>query len=78
TTVTMGETELWSGVFDPILSALLLDPDRNVSLRWTNVVPDDGSASEVVRVQPDAMICEIDQLSWGRPLGYGEAKLAEP
>ncbi|KAI9477696.1 hypothetical protein BDB00DRAFT_879399 [Zychaea mexicana] len=60
TTVTMGETELWSSVFDPIFSALLLDPDRNVSLRWTNVVPDDGSASE------------------GRPLGYGEAKLADP
>lgn len=24
------------------------------------------------------MICEIDQLSWGCTLGYGEAKLAEP
>ncbi|KAG1453017.1 hypothetical protein G6F56_007672 [Rhizopus delemar] len=44
----------------------------------TNIVPDNGNASEVKRVQPDAMICEIDQLSWSCTFGYGEAKLAEP
>ena len=43
----------------------------------SNVVPEHGSASEVLRVQPDAMICKIDQLSWGHPVGHGEAKLAE-
>lgn len=44
----------------------------------TNVVPEEDCISEVIRVQPDAMICEIDQLSWGCTIGYGEAKIAEP
>lgn len=42
-----------------------------------NVVHDEGSSSEVVCVQPDVMICEIDLLTWGCTLGYGEAKLAK-
>lgn len=44
----------------------------------TNIVPYNGNASEIKRIQPDAMICEIDQLSWSRTIGYGEAKLVEP
>lgn len=33
-------------------------------------MPEGGCVSEIIPVQPDAMICEIDQLSWGcqRPL----------
>ncbi|KAG1473430.1 hypothetical protein G6F56_000953 [Rhizopus delemar] len=33
-TTTRGETELWSGMFDPILLALFSDPDRNTLLGW--------------------------------------------
>ncbi|KAG2224991.1 hypothetical protein INT45_000112, partial [Circinella minor] len=44
----------------------------------SNVIPDEGSTSEFIQVRPDALICEIDQLLWGRTIGYGEVKLAEP
>ncbi|KAL0083092.1 hypothetical protein F4703DRAFT_1794672 [Phycomyces blakesleeanus] len=77
-TTTIRETELWSSVFDPILTTLFSDPDRNIFLRWTNVVPEEGCVSEIIRAQTDAMICEIEQLSWGCTIGYGEAKIAEP
>ncbi|KAI8140817.1 hypothetical protein BJV82DRAFT_690334 [Fennellomyces sp. T-0311] len=69
----MGGTELWSSVFDPILSALLSDLDRDILLRWLVFF----FANEVVRTQPDAIICQVNQLSWGIPLGYGEATLEE-
>ncbi|OAD74634.1 hypothetical protein PHYBLDRAFT_180889 [Phycomyces blakesleeanus NRRL 1555(-)] len=77
-TTTIRETELWSSVFDPILTTLFSDPDRDIFLRWTNVVPEEGCVSEIIRAQTDAMICEIEQLSWGCTIGYGEAKIAEP
>ncbi|KAI9335214.1 hypothetical protein BD770DRAFT_332511, partial [Pilaira anomala] len=63
------ETELWSSLFDPILVALFSDPDRDTFLRCAN---------ELNRIQPDAMICSINQLSWDRTIGYGEVKVAEP
>ncbi|KAG2219644.1 hypothetical protein INT45_012345 [Circinella minor] len=43
----------------------------------SNVVPEDSSVSDILRIQPDAMICKIDQMSWSYPVGHGEAKLAE-
>ncbi|KAI7856466.1 hypothetical protein BDC45DRAFT_56076 [Circinella umbellata] len=76
--VVCEETELWSSFFDPILSSVLSDPEKNVILRWSNVIPDEGSTSEFIQVRLDALICEIDQLRWGRTIGYGEVKRAEP
>ncbi|KAI9246080.1 hypothetical protein BDA99DRAFT_543426 [Phascolomyces articulosus] len=52
----VGETELWSQVFDPVLSL-------------ANVVPTEGSICELSQVRPDAIMCEINQLSWGRSIG---------
>ncbi|KAG2214353.1 hypothetical protein INT47_000909 [Mucor saturninus] len=72
------KTELWSIIFDPILTTLLFDPDLDILLRRTNVVPEDDCASKIIRVQPDAMICEIDQHNWGCTIGYSEAKMVEP
>ncbi|ORE00767.1 hypothetical protein BCV72DRAFT_100067 [Rhizopus microsporus var. microsporus] len=72
-----GEAELWSGIFDPILSSILSDPENDVLLRWSNVLPTEASSSSSNQVRPDAMVCEIDQLSWGKSLGFGEVKLAD-
>ncbi|KAI7898192.1 uncharacterized protein BX663DRAFT_269891 [Cokeromyces recurvatus] len=33
-TTAVSKTELWSSVFDPILTALFSNPDRNTLLRW--------------------------------------------
>ncbi|KAI7851209.1 hypothetical protein BDC45DRAFT_516710 [Circinella umbellata] len=75
--VVIGETELWSSAFDPILSPILSDPEKQIILRWSNVIPPEGSVSSIVQVRPDALVCKIDQLSWGRSLGFGEVKLRE-
>ena len=32
--VVLGETELWSSAFDPVMSPILSDPERQVILRW--------------------------------------------
>ncbi|KAG2223624.1 hypothetical protein INT45_009983 [Circinella minor] len=59
----IGETELWSQYYDLMLA---------------NVLPSEGSVSDRVQVRPDAIVCEIDQLSWGTSVAFGEAKLSEP
>ncbi|ORE12551.1 hypothetical protein BCV71DRAFT_190842, partial [Rhizopus microsporus] len=63
------ETALWSTYFDPILSTLLSDPDRNMHLQWSNSAPTErGSA------RPDAAIYHKQQGSFVGSRGYGEAK----
>lgn len=63
------ETVLWSTHFDPILSTLLSDPDRNMHLQWSNSAPTErGSA------RPDAAIYHKQQGSFVGSRGYGEAK----
>ncbi|KAG0926267.1 hypothetical protein G6F57_015989 [Rhizopus arrhizus] len=63
------ETALWSTYFDPILSTLLSDPDRNIHLQWRNSAPTErGSA------RPDAAIYHKQQGSFVGSRGYGEAK----
>ena len=32
----------------------------------------------MAQVRPDALLCAIDQLSWGKSLGFGEVKLRDP
>ncbi|KAI8143154.1 hypothetical protein BJV82DRAFT_102605 [Fennellomyces sp. T-0311] len=73
-----GETELWSSTFDPVLTPIFSCPERDVLLRWSNVIPAEGSLSSVLNMRPDAIICQIDQLRWSLSLGHGEAKLSEP
>lgn len=40
-------------------------------------MPAETSSSSNNQVRPNAIVCEIDQLSWGKSLGFGEVKLAE-
>ncbi|KAG0175575.1 hypothetical protein DFQ30_005271 [Apophysomyces sp. BC1015] len=70
---TIGECELFTMYFDPILSALLSNPDRNVLLRWSNVTSDEAG-----KMRPDATISKILQCDFGSSLGFGEVKLARP
>ncbi|KAI9244101.1 hypothetical protein BDA99DRAFT_566355 [Phascolomyces articulosus] len=53
-----GETKLWSSVFDPILSFILSDSDKNIVSHWSNVIPSEGSSSELLQVHSDALICQ--------------------
>ncbi|KAG0190283.1 hypothetical protein DFQ28_002265, partial [Apophysomyces sp. BC1034] len=65
---SLGETELQSTYFDPVLAPLLSNPQQNVVLRWAN------KNEEVSNIRPDAVISTIIQSKYGRPLGFGEVK----
>lgn len=65
---SLGETELQSTYFDPVLAPLLSNPQKNVVLRWAN------KNDEVSNIRPDAVISTIIQSKYGRPLGFGEVK----
>ncbi|SAL96971.1 hypothetical protein [Absidia glauca] len=68
---SIGECELFTLYFDPILSSLLSNPDKNVLLRWSNV-----TSAKSGDMRPDATISKIHQRSFGASLGYGDVKVA--
>ncbi|KAG2225771.1 hypothetical protein INT45_011439, partial [Circinella minor] len=53
--LSIGECELWNTYFDPILSSILADPDKNIILRWANVECD-----RTANQRPDATISTIN------------------
>ncbi|KAG0776117.1 hypothetical protein G6F22_012801 [Rhizopus arrhizus] len=67
------ECELFTMYFDPLLSALFSDPDKNTLLRWSNVTCDESADK-----RPDATISKIQQRDFGQSLGFGEVKLTRP
>lgn len=67
---SIGEYELFTVYFDPILCALLSNPDKNVLLRWSNI-----TAYEAREMRPDATISRLCQHDFGPSLGFGEVKL---
>jgi hypothetical protein len=70
---TIGEAELWSTYFDPILSVLVADPEKSVQFQWSNTSsPESGSDK-----RPDAIISTVTQLEFNSELGFGEAKKVE-
>ncbi|ORE21986.1 hypothetical protein BCV71DRAFT_272345, partial [Rhizopus microsporus] len=69
----IGERELLTAYFDPILVNILVNLDENVLLRWANVTCDATGDK-----RPDATISKLTQMSFGSSLGFGEAKLAQP
>ncbi|CAG8695801.1 26804_t:CDS:10 [Dentiscutata erythropus] len=75
----VGEVELCITYIDTILSPLFTDPDRGIFLRWSNKEVVESKARKPVgrAKQPDAIIKEIDQLSWSLSKGHGEAKVQE-
>ncbi|KAI8967120.1 hypothetical protein BDF20DRAFT_1005100 [Mycotypha africana] len=70
---SLGECELFTMYFDPLLSALFSDPDKNILLRWSNVTCDESAD-----MRPDATISKIQQRNFGQSLGFGEVKVARP
>ncbi|CAO3599767.1 unnamed protein product [Absidia cylindrospora] len=80
----IGETELLTAYFDPILCiSLLANPEKNVLLRRANVMTD---ASKNKRpdatisyrsTDDDATITQMMQMNYGPTLGFGEGKVAQ-
>ncbi|CAG8469105.1 17115_t:CDS:10, partial [Gigaspora rosea] len=68
----VGEMELCTTYIDTILSPLFTDPDRGIFLRWSNKRAVESKARKPVgrAKQPDAIINEIDQLSWSLSKGH--------
>jgi hypothetical protein len=64
----ISESELWSTYFDPLLSAVISDNERNTLLRWLNKQAEDNLK------RPEATVTMIDQLHFGAHLGFGEVK----
>ncbi|KAG9298147.1 hypothetical protein G9A89_002584 [Geosiphon pyriformis] len=75
----IGEVELCTAYIDPVLSPIFGDPDRGVFLRWSNKeAPESKNRKSTGRAkQPDAIISDINQLSWGSSRGHGEVKAQE-
>ncbi|KAI8330666.1 hypothetical protein EDC96DRAFT_528088 [Choanephora cucurbitarum] len=69
---TISESELWSIYFDPFLSAIISDNERNTLLRWLNKQAEDDL------LRPDASLTTINQLQFGSNLGFGEVKISQP
>ncbi|KAI7874007.1 uncharacterized protein EV154DRAFT_527502 [Mucor mucedo] len=69
---TISESELWSIYFDPFLSAIISDNERNTLLRWLN------KQAENDLLRPDASLTTINQLQFGFNLGFGEVKISQP
>ncbi|CEI90751.1 hypothetical protein RMCBS344292_05064 [Rhizopus microsporus] len=65
----IGEAELWSSFFHPLLVKILSDNDRDIRLRWPDMV-----ASEKGQGRPDAIISEVTSGEFGASLGFGEYK----
>ncbi|CAG8618245.1 6558_t:CDS:10, partial [Diversispora eburnea] len=76
---SIGEVELCTTYIDPILCPLFMDPDRGIFLRWSNKETAESKARKPIgrAKQPDAIINEIDQLSWSLSKGHGEAKVQD-
>ncbi|KAG2211917.1 hypothetical protein INT47_004604 [Mucor saturninus] len=66
---SISENELFNTYFDPILSAIISDPEKNTLLRWSNKKPEENKD-----MRPDATITKIQQLKYGYNLGHGEVK----
>ncbi|KAG1146719.1 hypothetical protein G6F37_004966 [Rhizopus arrhizus] len=66
---SISENELFNMYFDPILSSIISDPEKNTLLRWSNKKPEENKG-----MRPDATITKIQQLKYGYNLGHGEVK----
>ncbi|KAI7857920.1 hypothetical protein BDC45DRAFT_434793, partial [Circinella umbellata] len=65
----IGEVDIQTRYYEPLLSAILADTTKKVILRWPNKM--DETAPEI---RLDAIISTLVQLKFGRHLGYGEVK----
>ncbi|KAL4209813.1 hypothetical protein AB4K20DRAFT_1969210 [Rhizopus microsporus] len=65
----IGEVELQATYYDPFLSEIVADQEKNVALRWANKSLDDESD-----IRPDAIISTLVLHDLGHPVGFGEVK----
>ncbi|KAI7906807.1 uncharacterized protein BX663DRAFT_483489 [Cokeromyces recurvatus] len=65
---SLSESELYNTYVDPILSAIISDPERETLLRWTNKTDDETD------YRLDATITRTKQMSFDHNLGHGEVK----
>lgn len=73
----ISETELWNCFYDPLLTAILADPEKDMMLRWVNTITPEGRR-KMSRSRPDAVISLFSQSRYDDTIGHGEAKIAEP
>ncbi|CAG8506037.1 2654_t:CDS:2, partial [Acaulospora colombiana] len=73
----VGEVELCTSYIDTILCPIFSDPDSG-GYRANKQAEESKARKYTSRAkQPDAIINEINQLSWGLSKGHGEAKVQE-
>lgn len=65
----LGESELWSTYYNPLLTSILSETQDNILLRWTNKAAEDYTSK-----RPDAIISAMNN-NESLCLGYGECKL---
>lgn len=65
----IGEVDIQTRYYEPLLSEISADTTKKVVLRWPNKI--DELAPEI---RPDAIISTLVHLKFGRHLGYGEVK----
>lgn len=65
----LGEIELWSTYYTPLLITILSETQDNILLRWTNKAADDYTPK-----RPDEIISAMNN-NKSACLGYGECKL---
>ncbi|KAI9263569.1 hypothetical protein EDC94DRAFT_518018 [Helicostylum pulchrum] len=65
----VGEVDIQTRYYEPLLSPMLADSAKKVVLRWPNKM-DEASP----HIRPDAIISTLIQLKFGNRLGYGEVK----
>ncbi|KAG1143383.1 hypothetical protein G6F37_012094 [Rhizopus arrhizus] len=67
---SLGEVDLQTRYFDPLLLSMISDTTKKVVLRWSNkedtLTPD---------IHPDAIVSTLVQRAFGQSLGFGEVKL---
>ena len=67
---SLGEVDVQTRYFDPLLSSMVSDTTKKVVLRWSNkedtLTPD---------IRPDTIVSTLVQRAFGQSLGFGEVKL---
>ncbi|KAG1047544.1 hypothetical protein G6F43_010015 [Rhizopus delemar] len=66
----LGEIDVQTRYYDPLLSSMVADTTKKVVLRWSN--KEDALTTDI---RPDAIVSTLIQRAFGQSLGFGEVKL---
>ncbi|KAI8646287.1 hypothetical protein BD408DRAFT_455242 [Parasitella parasitica] len=67
---TLGEIDVQTRYYDPLLSSIVADTAKKVVLRWSN--KEDALTPDI---RPDAIVSTLAQCAFGQSLGFWEVKL---